>query len=94
MLGASASAAETLIEMTPASTEGGRKRQLAAVMRSVAERLANTPAVVRKSYVHALVVRSFQTGALKRAHRLSRGGHNRPRVEATLRRLVARLSKT
>jgi DNA topoisomerase I len=93
MLGASAAAAETLVAIEPARTEGGRKRQLAAVMKAVAQRLANTPAVVRKSYVHALVVRSFQTGALAKAHRVARGGHNRRRVEAALGRLVARMTR-
>jgi DNA topoisomerase-1 len=93
MLGASAAAAETLAGIEPARTEGGRKRQLAAVMKAVAERLANTPAVVRKSYVHALVVRSFQTGALAKAHRVARSGHKRRRVEAALGRLVARMTR-
>jgi DNA topoisomerase I len=94
MLGASAAAAETLVAIEPARTEGGRKRQLAGVMKAVAQRLANTPAVVRKSYVHALVVRSFQTGALAKAHRVARGGHNRRRVEAALGRLVARMTRS
>jgi DNA topoisomerase-1 len=93
MLGASASAAEVLVEMEPGRTEAVRKRQLAGVMRAVADRLANTPAVVRKSYVHALVVSSFQNGALKKAHRLARSGPNRKRVENALARLVARLRR-
>jgi DNA topoisomerase-1 len=93
MLGASASAAEVLVEMEPGRTEAAQKRQLAGVMRAVADRLANTPAVVRKSYVHALVVSSFQNGALKKAHRLARSGRNRKRVENALARLVARLRR-
>ena len=93
MLGASASAAEVLAEMEPGRTEAARKRQLAGVMRAVAERLANTPAVVRKSYVHALVVSSFQNGALKKAHRVARSGRNRKRVENALARLLAKLRR-
>ena len=37
--------------------------------------------------------RSFQNGALKKAHRLARSGRNRKRVENALARLVAKLRK-
>lgn len=94
MLGASASAAAELVGMEPGRTEAARKRQLAGVMRAVAEKLANTPAVVRKSYVHAIVVRSFQNGALAKAHRLARSSRNRKRVENALARIVARLRRS
>jgi DNA topoisomerase-1 len=93
MLGASAHAAEQLAAMEPAASETGRKRQLAGVMRAISQRLANTPAVVRKSYVHAVVVTSFQTGALAKAHQMARGGHNRRRAEVALGWIVGRMLK-
>jgi DNA topoisomerase-1 len=39
-------------------------------MQTVAADLANTPAICRRSYVHAAVVAAFDSGALQRiAHR-------------------------
>ena len=60
---ASALAVEDLCAAT-ADTPTARKRALAAAMRRVAERLRNTPAVARSSYVHPLVVRAFEAGEL------------------------------
>jgi DNA topoisomerase-1 len=91
MLGASASAASELAAMEPATSETARRRQLAGVMKAIAARLANTPAVVRESYVHELVVRSFETGTLAKIHRVARGGRDRARAEVVLGRLVARV---
>jgi DNA topoisomerase I len=93
MLGASAGAAEALATIEPATTEAARRRQIAEVMKAVAARLANTPAVVRKSYVHAAVVRSFETGALAEAHRVARAGRNRRRAENALGRIVSRMMR-
>lgn len=93
-LGASASAAEVLVEIEPAQSETGRRRQLASVMRAISDRLANTPAVVRKSYVHAVVVEAFASGALRKAHRASRGRPGLRRAEKTLARLVARMKRS
>ncbi|MDQ0391482.1 DNA topoisomerase IB [Labrys monachus] len=84
MLGASAWAVEHLAALTPGTSETGRKRQIAAVMRDVAEHLANTPAVVRKSYVPALVVQSFEDGTLSKAFRRARAGMHRNRTETVL----------
>lgn len=92
-LGASASAAEELVAIEPASSETGRRRQLATVMRAISSRLANTPAVVRKSYVHSVVVEAFASGALRKAHRKSRGRPGLRRAEKTLARLVARMKR-
>jgi len=92
-LGASATAAEQLVEVEPAPSERARKRQLAAVMRAVSERLSNTPAVVRKSYVHAVVVEAFASGALKKAYEDARGRPGLRRAEKTLARLVSRLKR-
>ena len=65
MLAANAAAAELLLAGEIVATETGRKRQLADIMRAISERLVNTPAVVRKSYVHAIVVSSYASGKLQ-----------------------------
>ena len=46
----------------PPDTAMGQKRAVAAVMRRVAERLGNTPAVVRASYVSPAVVEQYLDG--------------------------------
>lgn len=62
----SAEALRFLIEEigTSADTEAKRKRALAAAMRQVSERLRNTPAVARSSYVHPPILKAFEAGAL------------------------------
>ncbi|GLK76289.1 DNA topoisomerase I [Methylopila jiangsuensis] len=93
MLGASANAAEHLAELEPATSPTARRRQLSAVMRAISERLANTPAVVRKSYVHAVVVDGFGSGSLKKAYAGARGRSGLRRAEAALAGLVRRLKR-
>ncbi len=90
-LAASAGAAERLVGIEPAASEGGQRRQLAAVMRAVSEQLANTPAVVRKSYVHAVVVQAFTTGTLRRTYEKTVAARHVRRIERTLGALVGRL---
>lgn len=92
-LGASARAAEELVALEPAGSETGRRRQLASVMRAISDRLSNTPAVVRKSYVHAVVVEAFASGALKKAHDGARGRPGLRRAEKTVARLVSRMKR-
>lgn len=92
-LGASARAAEELVAIEPAVSETGRRRQLAAVMRAISDRLSNTPAVVRKSYVHAVVVEGFASGALKKAHDGAKGRPGLRRAEKTVARLVSRMKR-
>ncbi len=65
-LNACALAIEHLGSLDPKPSERGRKRQLLATMREIAGELANTPAVCRKSYVHAAVVEAFESGVLQR----------------------------
>jgi DNA topoisomerase-1 len=55
-------AAVALAEREPAETATEQKRTVAAVMRSVGERLGNTPAVVRASYVSPAVVEQYLDG--------------------------------
>jgi len=63
-LHASAMAAEELAAMEPATSAAGRKRQVAAVTRKVAEFLRNTPAISRKSYVAPCLFKLFDDGTL------------------------------
>ncbi|MYZ47778.1 DNA topoisomerase IB [Propylenella binzhouense] len=61
---ASAQAIAELARAERPESERARRRIVAAVMRSVSERLANTPAVARASYVHPLVVEAYEAGAI------------------------------
>ena len=55
-------AAISLAEHGVAETEADSKRVLAAVMRAVGERLVNTPAVARASYVSPAVIEQYLDG--------------------------------
>jgi DNA topoisomerase I len=55
-------AAVALAETEPPSSETDAKRKVAAVMRVVGERLGNTPAVARSSYVSPAVVDQYLEG--------------------------------
>jgi DNA topoisomerase-1 len=55
-------AAIAFAERGPAETPTAAKRTVAAVMRTVAERLGNTPAVTRASYVSPAVVEQYLDG--------------------------------
>ena len=63
---ASASALETLAAIEPAASERQRRRQVMDAIRAVADQLANTPAIARKSYVHETVITAFEQGELER----------------------------
>lgn len=62
---ACARALENLVRLEPKPSDAGRRRQLKECFCAVSEELANTPAICRKSYVHAVVVQSFESGSLK-----------------------------
>jgi DNA topoisomerase I len=80
---ASSRALEELAAIEPKSSERGRRRQVLATMRTIAEDLANTPAVCRRSYVHAAVVSAFESGTLMRlAQRQPRSNAGRERILA------------
>jgi DNA topoisomerase I len=55
-------AAVALAERGPAESEAEAKRTIAAVMKTVGERLGNTPAVARASYVSPAVVEQYLDG--------------------------------
>jgi DNA topoisomerase-1 len=86
---ASAAVLETLAAIEPATSERGRRSQLREAVTAVAEELANTPAVCRKSYVHEAVVTAFETGALGRLRKPMRSPVKKAEV---LARIVARHS--
>ncbi|MGX5735632.1 DNA topoisomerase IB [Bosea thiooxidans] len=89
MLTANAAAAELLLAGEDVASETGRKRQLADIMRAIAERLVNTPAVVRKSYVHAIVINAYASGRLQRSYAKARARPGCSRIERALGFLAA-----
>lgn len=84
MLAANAAAAELLLAGDIAASESGAKRQIADIMRIISEKLVNTPAVVRKSYVHEIVVSSYASGRLKRTYDKARAKAGCSRIERAL----------
>ena len=81
-LAATSLAANRLAALTPASSKRARRAQIASVMNEIAERLCNTPTVVRKSYVHALLIDAFESGKLRRVSKRARQHRNRSRAES------------
>ena len=55
-------AAVALAEMGPTDNERQRKHNLVAAVNQVAERLGNTPAVCRGSYIHPVVLEKYEQG--------------------------------
>jgi DNA topoisomerase I len=86
---ASTAVLETLAAAEPASSKKGRRSQLRSAVAAVAEDLANTPTVCRKSYVHDAVVDAFEQGALARLRKPARSTSKKAEV---LARIVARHS--
>ncbi|HEY3777494.1 MAG TPA: hypothetical protein VGL35_05510 [Rhizomicrobium sp.] len=60
-----AEAMQALAELEPAKSARGRKKQIVAAIRNAAEKLENTPAICRKSYVHPAVLTAFESGSLR-----------------------------
>jgi DNA topoisomerase-1 len=63
---ASAVVVESLSRVTPAASQRGRRRQVLDAIRAAADKLSNTPAICRKSYVHDTIVTAFEDGILER----------------------------
>jgi DNA topoisomerase I len=82
--------ASTLATLPPPSSAAESKRVLKAALDEVAAQLRNTPAVSRNSYVHPLVIESYQDGSLPRRWA---AGPSRParQLIADERRLLALL---
>ena len=93
MLAANATAAEFLLASGNGAVPGDHKRELALVMREVSERLANTPAVVRKSYVHEIVVKAYASGRLKACYDGVRARSGCSRSERALALLAAEAAR-
>ena len=83
----SAGALAALANLPPATSQRARRSQLKAAMTTVAEALANTPTIARKSYVHSAVVEAFEEGRLARLRKPPRSAE---RKAAMLAKLVAR----
>jgi DNA topoisomerase I len=62
---ASAAVLDALARQSPATSQRQRRRQVLDAVRKAAEDLANTPAICRRSYVHASVVTAFEEGVLE-----------------------------
>lgn len=74
-----AEAIEALAAVEPAASARARKKQIVAAIRSAAEKLENTPAICRKSYVHPAVLTAFESGALREfAEQLARARSDAP----------------
>jgi len=56
-----------LREFEPADSDTQAKKNVVAAIKSVAERLGNTPSVCRKCYVHPAVMETYLTGSMVKA---------------------------
>jgi DNA topoisomerase-1 len=56
---------EALAIVEPAKSARLRRTQIVEAVKSAAEKLGNTPAICRKSYVHSAVLTAFEAGALR-----------------------------
>jgi DNA topoisomerase-1 len=65
-LSACSQALAHLSRLDPKLSQRGKREQVKSALREVASELANTPAVCKRSYVHALVIHAFETGRLKK----------------------------
>jgi DNA topoisomerase-1 len=54
----------SLLELEPATSPTATKKNVAQAIKKVAQRLGNTPAVCRASYVHPEVLESYRDGSL------------------------------
>ena len=61
---ASATALDRLAQVDAGSSVSARRRWLADTARIIAEELANTPAITRKSYIHPRIVEMFEAEEL------------------------------
>lgn len=89
----SAEALRFLIEDVGPLPDSERKRRkaVAAAMRSVSERLRNTPAVARSSYVHPQIVEAYESGTLDADLLKGRKREGLTRPETGLMRFLERI---
>jgi DNA topoisomerase I len=75
----------------PARSKGGAERAIRVAIRRVAERLGNTPAVCRSSYVDPRVLERFREGRTIELPRPGREGVLTPREQGRVERRVLEL---
>lgn len=63
--GGSVQAAVYLSQLSDAETEKEKDKQVVEMVKSVAERLGNTPAVCRGYYIHPAIIEAHQDGTLR-----------------------------
>ena len=88
-LHASAAVVERLACTAPAANASVRRKQILRAVRDVADALANTPAICRRSYVHETVVMAFEAGKLKRYAAAFKRARSPAKREAVLAKVVA-----
>lgn len=91
-------AAERFAVAHEPATTTVRRREIAAVMRSVAEELGNTPAVARGSYVDLRVVEAYEQGitirsALNRVKGRTKSAARALAVENATARMIRRIDR-
>jgi DNA topoisomerase-1 len=82
-------ASTTALRHLAAFDPGAGEAAVLAAVDAAAERLGNTRAVCRRSYVHPSVIEAFPDGDVHRAWRSSRRGTRTSRAERALLRLLA-----
>jgi DNA topoisomerase-1 len=85
---ASAVVLESLSRISPAKSARGRNRQVLDAIRAAADRLSNTPAICRKSYVHDTIVTAFEDGILERFAATMKGCRSQKKREQLLAEVV------
>jgi len=85
---ASAVVLESLARIQPATSVTGRRKQVLNALREAADELANTPAICRKSYVHATIVTAFEDGILERFAATLKGTRSQSKREQLLAQVV------
>lgn len=85
---ASAVVLESLARIEPATSARGRRKQVLEALREAADELANTPAICRKSYVHATIVTAFEDGILERFASTLKGTRSQKKREQLLAQVV------
>ena len=89
---ASVAALQALARIEPAPSERGRRRQVKEAVTAVAEQLANTPTICRKSYVHQTIVAAFENGQLERFSSTLRTRRSPAHRERLLAQVVATMA--
>jgi DNA topoisomerase-1 len=65
-------AAMALQEMEAVDSETQAKHDVVQAIERVSERLGNTPAICRISYIHSAIIESYLDGSLFKTHRANR----------------------